>query len=248
MSRENRPDGVGEVVESGGTQIAGARILVIEDEANIRLGIEINLKANGYQVLSASDGLSGLKLARTSAPNLVILDLRLPGMHGFDVLKALRKDGFDSPVIILSAIGTETDKVAGLRLGADDYITKPFSINELLARVEAVLRRWQGISTAAGSLSFADVEVDLVSSKVTRAGKVVHLTPKEYDLLEILVRTPNRVHSREELLARVWGRYYEGTARTVDNFVVNLRKKLDPTPSRPTHLVTVRGKGYRFDP
>ncbi len=248
MSLDNHPETQGKTGGGGSSQPAGARILVIEDEPNIRLGIEINLRANGYQVFSASDGLSGLKLARTSAPNLLILDLRLPGMHGFDVLKTLRKDGFDSPVIILSAVGTEIDKVTGLRLGADDYITKPFSINELLARVEAVMRRWHGISTATGSLVFADVEVDFVSSKVTKAGQVVHLTPKEYDLLEILVRTPNRVHSREELLTRVWGRYYEGTARTVDNFVVNLRKKLDPTPTRPTHLITVRGKGYRFEP
>ena len=226
----------------------GGRILIIEDDASIRLGLEINLRAAGYQVSAASDGPSGLRLARSLAPDLIVLDLRLPNLHGFDLLAELRRDGFTAPVLILSALQSEEDKVAGLRLGGDDYVTKPFSVLELTARVEALLRRARPGGQSRGVVRFGEVEIDLPARIVRRAGATVHLTPKELDLLEVLVRTPGRAHTRESLLERIWGRGYEGTERTVDNFMTNLRRKLEPVPGEPRYLVTVRGMGYRFDP
>ena len=224
------------------------RVLIVDDDASILLGLEINLRSAGYEVYSASDGHAGLRLARTLAPDLLVLDLRLPGLHGLEVLAALRAEGCTVPVLVLSALGAEADKVRGLRLGADDYMTKPFGIQELTARAEALLRRLHPAGRAGGVRSFGEVEFDLRGRTVTRAGQPVHLTPKELDLLEVLVRSPGRVQTRDDLLARVWGRDYEGTARTVDNFLTALRRKLEPRPEEPAHLITVRGKGYRFDP
>lgn len=225
-----------------------ARLLLVEDDASIRLGLEINLREAGYEVRSASDGPGGLRLALSLAPELIVLDLRLPGLHGLDLLSELRERGETMPVLVLSALGEERDKVAGLRRGADDYLTKPFGVLELLARVEALLRRSRGRVKAAVLLSFGDVSVDLHTRCVRRGDEELHLTPKEFDLLEVLLRSPGRVHTRGALLVRVWGRFYEGTERTVDNFMNNLRRKLEPGHARPVHLVTVRGKGYRFDP
>ncbi len=227
----------------------GARVAVVEDDASIRLGLEINLRSAGYEVLSASDGPSGLQLIRRATPDLLVLDLLLPGLSGLEVLRRLRAEGRSLPVLILSALGQEADKVAGLRLGADDYLAKPFGVRELLARIEALLRRTRPAGGASGAqVSFGDVQVDLTARTVARGQEPVHLTPTEFDLLEVLVRAPGRAQSRSHLLGRVWGRGYEGTERTVDNFVNSLRRKLEQDPSRPQHLVTVRGRGYRFDP
>ena len=226
----------------------GARVLVVEDDASIRLGLEINLRSAGYQVVSASDGLAGLELLRRGGAQLLVLDLLLPRMHGLDVLRALRAEGRTLPVLILSALGQEADKVAGLRLGADDYLSKPFGVRELLARVEALLRRAAGQTAPGAQVHFGAVRIDLVARGAERDGTPVHLTPTEFDLLEVLVRAPGRAQSRAHLLRRVWGQGYEGTERTVDNFVNSLRRKLEDDPTQPAHLVTVRGRGYRFDP
>ncbi len=224
-----------------------ARILVVEDDPSIRLGLEINLRAAGYEVLCASEGHTGLRLAQEAGADLLVLDLRLPGLHGLEVLRHLRDGGSALPVLVLSALGEEHDKVAGLRRGADDYVTKPFGLTELMARIEALLRRSGGMKDL-GLLRFGGVELDLQARQARRDGEEVHLTPTEMDLLEVLVRSPSRAFSRIELLERVWGRDYDGTERTVDNFVTSLRRKLERKPRSPQHLLTVRGHGYRFQP
>lgn len=220
------------------------RILVIEDDLSILTGLSMNLKFEGYEVLQAQDGKAGLQRIIDEAPDLVVLDLMLPGMNGYEVLKDLRERNNQTPVVVLSAKGMETDKIMGLNFGADDYVVKPFGLQELLARIKAVLRRRypQGESVA-----FSDSLVDLGGKQVTRAGQPVDLTAQELKVLVHFVTQPGRTFSREDLLAAVWGFGYEGTARTVDNFVSQLRQKLEPDPENPKHFVTVRGQGYRFD-
>jgi DNA-binding response OmpR family regulator len=221
------------------------RILVVEDDLSILTGVSMNLRYEGYEVLQAQDGKAGLQKAIDARPDLIVLDVMLPGLNGYEVLKELRERGLDVPVVVLSAKGMEHDKILGLNLGADDYVAKPFALNELLARIKAVLRR--RIRQTDG-LKFSDVKLDLAAKTVERAGKPVDLTAQEFKLLAHLVSHAGRTFSRDELLLAAWGYGYEGTARTVDNFISQLRAKLEPNPDDPKHFVTVRGLGYRFDP
>jgi DNA-binding response OmpR family regulator len=222
------------------------RILVVEDDLAILTGLSMNLRFEGYEVLQAQDGRAGLAKALDEAPDLVVLDLMLPELNGYEVLKELRRRGRDTPVVVLSAKGQEPDKILGLNLGADDYVVKPFGLQELLARIKAVLRRRY---PAAGTppVTFGDVEVDMVARTVARAGKPVELTAQEFKLLAHFLAHPGRTFTREELLSGAWGYDYEGSARTVDNFVRQLRLKFEPDPEEPRYFLTVRGLGYRFD-
>jgi DNA-binding response OmpR family regulator len=222
---------------------AAQRILVIEDDLSILTGLSMNLKFEGYDVLQAQDGHTGLQRALDEQPDLLVLDVMLPKMNGYEVIKELRQRGRDIPVVMLSARGMEHDKILGLELGADDYVVKPFGVQELLARIKAVLRRQQ---RAGEVIAFGENEVDLVGKAVTRAGKPVELTAQELRLLEYWVRHPDRIFSRNELIMGAWGFDYEGTARTVDNFVSQLRQKLEIDAENPRHFLTVRGLGYRF--
>jgi two-component system, OmpR family, alkaline phosphatase synthesis response regulator PhoP len=225
------------------------RILVIEDNRNLATGLRNNLEIEGYEVAVAGDGASGLALARSTLPDLIVLDLMLPGMDGYRVLKTLREDGIDTPVLILSARGEETDKVLGFHLGADDYVAKPFGLLELLARVEALLRRAASAGTKhklATPVSFGDVHVDPGTHTVRRAGETVTLRPKEYDLLIALLQRRGQVASRTELLEEVWGYSGEVYSRTVDTHVAELRRKLEENAAEPRHILTVRKTGYRI--
>lgn len=222
------------------------RILVIEDDESITMGLKMNLEAEGYAVSVAPDGEAGLELARTFDPDLVILDVMLPRMNGFEVLRCLRSERRDMPVIMLSARGAEMDKVMGLELGAEDYVTKPFGLAEFLARVRAQLRRDAIARPVAGEgvCRIADLEISPATRQVTRAGIQVPLTATEFDVLWCLVEAGGKVLTREQIRDRVWGPGHHGTKRTIDNFVLQLRSKLEAE----SKLLTVRGVGYRFAP
>ena len=225
--------------------MSNPKILVVDDEPGILTLVTAYLRQEGYEYVTASDGLAGLKAARALKPNLIVLDVMLPEMNGFEVLEELKKRGNTIPIVVLSAKGVETDRVMGLNLGADDYVVKPFGLQELLARIRAVLRR----RVRDGStVRFSDTVVDLTAKTVARAGKDIELTAQEFKLLGHFVSHPGHTFSREELLSGAWGYGYEGTARTVDNFISQLRAKFEPDPEAPKHFVTVRGLGYRFDP
>jgi DNA-binding response OmpR family regulator len=227
------------------------RILVIEDDPSILRGLQLNLTLEGYAVRSAGDGETGLALARAERFDLLVVDVMLPRLGGLEVIRELRRDDPDLPVLILSAKGQETDKVAGLQLGADDYMVKPFSLKELLARIGALLRRRRarGETGEVKSLKKAGpVEIDLQARRATVNGRPLELTTREFDLLLHFVSHPDRVFSREQLMEAVWGSRYFGTARTVDNFVARLRAHIDDDADAPRHLETVRGVGYRFNP
>jgi DNA-binding response OmpR family regulator len=224
------------------------RLLVVEDDASIMLGLRINLEAEGYAVLSAEDGERALSLVRAEPPDLVILDVMLPKMNGFQVLQTLRREGFAMPIIILSARTGEMDKVTGLELGAEDYVAKPFSLAELLARVRAALRRGpRAVEPLRTVHEFGDTRVDVAARTVTRAGAPVEMTATEFDVLVCLIEARGAALSRESIFTRVWGPNHHGTPRTIDNFIQQLRSKLEVDPARPRHVVTVRGIGYRFD-
>jgi two-component system, OmpR family, alkaline phosphatase synthesis response regulator PhoP len=225
-----------------------SRILVVEDNENLAYGLSTSLELEGHRVEVAGDGVEGLRLAREGEPDLVILDLMLPGMDGYRVLKALREEGNEVPVIILTARGEEADKVLGFRLGADDYVTKPFGLLELLARVGALLRRAaRGAPAEASVERFGEVEVEPASRTVRRGGEVVGLAPKEFALLLALLRRQGAVASRLELLQEVWGHRAAVMTRTVDMHVAELRRKLEADPAEPRHLLTVRKVGYRLE-
>jgi DNA-binding response OmpR family regulator len=227
---------------------AGAlTILVVEDDPSITMGLEMNLQAEGFRVLLAQDGERGLELARQPGVDLVILDIMLPKLNGFELIRTLRGEGNDVPVIMLSARGAEMDKVMGLELGAEDYVTKPFGLAELLARVRVVLRRNGKIKAERDqALRTGSLEINVATREVKRASRLVDLTATEFDVLLCLVESQGRVLSREEIQAEVWGPGHHGTTRTVDNFILQLRAKLEDEPTEPKHLVTVRGVGYRF--
>jgi DNA-binding response OmpR family regulator len=227
--------------------MAHERVLLIEDDPSIVAGLELNLALEGYEVVSAADGESGLKVARERPPDVVLLDIMLPGMNGLEVLRRLRKTDADVPVLILTARGEEADKVLGLQLGADDYISKPFSLGELRARLNASLRRKRLRAAEPSAGSFADVEVDFERHQVRRGGKDVAMTAREFSLLAYFLRHPQRVLKRQVLLNAVWHTDYL-SQRTIDNFVGRLRAKLEPDPDEPRHFLTVRGVGYRFEP
>ena len=224
-------------------------VLVIEDNHDLAYGLRNNLEIEGHHVEVAGDGAEGLARARAAEPDLIILDLMLPGLDGFRVLRALRDEGRRLPILILTARGDEADKVRGLRLGADDYVTKPFGVLELLARVEALLRRAAPRAAPAPLLveRFGDVEVHTASRTVRRRGEPVTLTPKEYDLLLALLRRHGAVASRVELLTEVWGYSAAVMSRTVDTHVAELRRKLEDDLAAPRHILTVRKTGYRLE-
>lgn len=228
------------------TDKKGQRILVVEDDLSILTGLSMSLRFEGFEVLQAQDGKVGLQKALDEAPDLIVLDIMMPQLNGYEVMEELRKRESKTPVIVLSARGQERDKVTGLDLGADDYLVKPFSLQELLARIRSVLRRRD--RDEPQWLSFDDTRIDLRSKTVTRAGVAVELTAQEFKLLAHFVGNPGRTFSRDELLSAAWGYGYEGTARTVDNFVSQLRAKFEKSPDDPAHFSTVRGLGYRFDP
>jgi DNA-binding response OmpR family regulator len=226
-------------------------LLVVEDNVDLAYGLRNNLEIEGYEVDLACDGLAGLAKARARQPDLLVLDLMLPGADGFRVLKTLRDEGAQYPVLILTARGEESDKVRGLKLGADDYVTKPFGVLELLARVEALLRRAGPRGGNGGShviFRFGDVEVHTATHAVLKADREVALTPKEYDLLVALLRREGAVASRLELMTEVWGYSAAVLSRTVDTHIAELRRKLEPEATEPLHILTVRKIGYRLDP
>jgi DNA-binding response OmpR family regulator len=226
-------------------------ILLIEDNEDLALGLRRSLEIEGYVVHVASDGVAGLERARTIGPDLIVLDLMLPRLDGFQVLHTLREEGSDVPVLILSARGEEIDKVHGFRLGADNYAVKPIGVLELLARVEAMLRRADRSartrSTAADEFTFGTIRVDVRTRTVTRDGATVELSPKEFDLLHHLLRVRGSVVRRDDLLRDVWGYKRPVPTRTVDAHMALLRAKLEVDPGRPRHLLTVRKTGYRLD-
>jgi two-component system alkaline phosphatase synthesis response regulator PhoP len=225
-----------------------SRILVIEDNAALASGIEYNLGLEGHEVQIAEDGARGLALTREWAPDLVILDLMLPGMDGYEVLRSIRGDKNDVPVMILSARGEEADKVLGFRLDADQYVTKPFGVLELLERVGSLLRRSAARDgrEAERQIRFGNVVVDPTSRTVTRGGRAVQLSPKAFDLLMALIARDGKVVTRQELLREVWGYGAFDVSRTVDSHIAELRRKLEDDPADPKHVVTVWKIGYRF--
>ena len=221
-------------------------ILVIEDNEDLAFGLRNNLEIEGYDVMLAGDGSEGLSLVESKQPDLIVLDLMLPGADGYRVLRQIRDDGVSTPVLILTARTEEADKVRGFRYGADDYVTKPFGVLELLARIEALLRRAQPASRTQ-TIRFGDVEVLLDRRVVVRGGKEVALTPMEFDLLHALLKRRGALATRIELLTEVWGHSAAVLTRTVDTHIAELRRKLEHDPAKPRHILTVRKAGYRLD-
>ncbi len=222
------------------------KILIVEDEPNMVAGLRDNFEYEGYEVITAGDGLEGLNRALSDSPDLIVLDVMMPKMSGLDVCKQLKAKRPSIPVIMLTARGQEVDKVVGLELGADDYVTKPFSIRELIARIKAVLRRAQTLPREQDRYAFDDVEVNLRSHQVTRRGKPVEFSAKEFDLLKYFLCHSGETLSRDRLLDEVWGYDNYPTTRTVDAHIVRLRQKLEPLPEEPRFFLTVHGVGYKF--
>jgi DNA-binding response OmpR family regulator len=223
-----------------------AKILIVEDEPGMVAGLRDNFEFEGYEVLTARDGVAGLERALKESPDLVLLDVMMPRMSGLDVCKQLKAKKPQIPIIMLTARGQEVDKVVGLELGADDYVTKPFSIRELLARVKAVLRRAQVVPKKQERYSFGEVEVDVRSCQVSRQGKILEFSSKEFELLKYFLTHPGETLSRDRLLEDVWGYEHFPTTRTVDAHIVRLRHKVEPTPDEPRFILTVHGTGYKF--
>lgn len=230
--------------------MAGERILIVEDERAVARGLEYGLRAEGFETLCAANGQEALDLARTGDPHLILLDIRLPDISGFDVCRQLRAEGKRQPILMLTARDEETDKVLGLELGADDYVVKPYSLREVLSRVRALLRRAYGeLAAPSGGdrLVFGHVVLDLERLQVYRGNQLVYLTPTEFRLLRYLVSNPGRPFTRSELIEAVWGYDSDiGQVRTVDVHIRHLREKLEEDPAHPRWLVTVRGVGYKF--
>lgn len=226
------------------------RILVVEDNRDLAFGLRNNLEIEGYEVETAANGRAGLAAFAHVKPDLLILDLMLPEMDGFRVLRSLRQEGHTTPILVLTARGEEADKVRGLRLGADDYVTKPFGLLELLARVEALLRRAQAGRAPAGEVMgvqrFGVIELDPAARTVHRASRSVELAPKEFDLLLALLRARGAVVPRLQLMKEVWGYSAAVVSRTVDTHIAELRRKLEEDPAAPRHIITVRKTGYRI--
>jgi DNA-binding response OmpR family regulator len=234
--------------------MVGSKVLVVEDDPTLLDVLRYNLSKEGYDVLTAVDGATGLEAARTDRPDLVILDVMLPKMDGYEVCRILRRET-TVPIMMLTAKTEETDRVVGLEVGADDYVTKPFSMRELMARVRAMLRRTEmmkkeavsNAGTPAASFKAGDFEIDSARHKVSRGGVAVELSRMEFALLEFLARNQGQVFSRDRLLEKVWGYDFAGDTRTVDVHVSWLRHKIEADPAHPRHLVTVRGVGYKFE-
>jgi two-component system alkaline phosphatase synthesis response regulator PhoP len=222
------------------------RILIVEDEPDMVLGLKDNFEFEGYEVLTASDGVTGLERAREKKPELVILDIMLPRLSGLEVCKTLRGEGFEAPIIMLTARGQEIDKVVGLELGADDYVTKPFSIRELLARVRAILRRTDGSKRRLSHYSFFDLELDFETYQAKKSGEPLDLSPREFELLRYLIERKGETVSREKLLQDVWGYESYPSTRTVDTHIAKLRAKIGDSGSEPRYILTIHGVGYKF--
>lgn len=222
------------------------RILIIEDEPDMRRGVEHNLQFEGYQVLTAADGPTGLQKAQEEHPDLILLDLMLPGMDGMEVCRKLQQKKIHIPIIMLTARSQERDKVMGLELGADDYLSKPFGIKELLARVKAVLRRTGAVRETMDRYRFADVEIDFLAYEATKDGSPLDFTPKELELMRFFIENKGVALSRDRLLDEVWGYETFPCTRTVDNHILKLRKKIEDDPRNPQYLVTIHGYGYKF--
>ncbi len=234
--------------------MSSSKILVVEDDRNLLEVLKYNLAKEGYAVVTATDGVQALDVARSEKPDLIVLDIMLPKLDGFEVCRILRTE-MTAPILMLTARAEETDKVVGLELGADDYMTKPFSMKEFLARVKAMLRRAEMIKIAASSaketipslIKVGEIEIDLARHTVSRIGTLIDLSPKEFDLLAFLIKNREQVFSRDQLLEKVWGYDYAGDTRTVDVHVRWLRQKIEYDPANPKHLLTVRGIGYKFE-
>ena len=220
-------------------------ILVVDDEPKIVKQARDYLENSGYRVLSAADGVTALATARRDHPDLIVLDLNLPQMDGLDVCRALRRES-DVPIIMLTARVEETDRLIGLELGADDYITKPFSQRELVARVRAVMRRVSGGVRQPGLIHAGDLEININGHRVVRSGETIHLTRNEFNLLAVLAQHPGQTYTRAQLLDRLHGVRYEGYDRSIDAHIKNLRRKIEPDPINPFFIITVYGIGYKF--
>ncbi len=222
------------------------RILIIEDEESILMALADDLSLEGYEVTSATDGLKGLEMAKEKGHDLLILDIMLPKMDGFEVCKQLRQAGVATPILMLTAKSQEVDKVLGLELGADDYVTKPFSPRELLARVKAILRRVKGTQAEMDVYRFGDVEIDFKKYEVKKKGQSVYLTSLEFSLIGFLIKHKDQVLDRSAILDGVWGEDVYVLPKTVDTHIGHLRKKIEDDPANPRHIIGVRGIGYKF--
>ena len=222
------------------------RVLIIEDEPDMVLGLRDNFEYEGYDVVVAHDGKEGLSRALADSPDLILLDIMLPKMSGLDVCRQLRSNGVDTPVIMLTARGQEIDKVIGLEMGADDYVTKPFSIKELLARVRAHLRRSTKRVVDIEAYTFGDINLNFKQYQATRAGSHIDLSPREFELLKYFIQHRGETITRDQLLDDVWGYDNYPFTRTVDNHIAKLRQKVEPTPADPKYIITVHRVGYRF--
>jgi two-component system alkaline phosphatase synthesis response regulator PhoP len=223
------------------------RILIVDDQQELLDGLAVNFRREGYEVLTATRGEAVLDLAVKEGPDLIVLDVMLPGMSGLDVCRELRRAGVDVPIIMLTARGEEIDRVVGLEIGADDYLTKPFSLPELLARVRARLRRRPpGASPVPAHYRFGDVRIDFEQMRAERQGRALELSAKEFDLLGLLVRRRGEILTRGEILKQVWGYDEPPLTRTVDTHILKLRQKIEADPSNPAYILTVYGEGYRF--
>jgi len=223
-----------------------SKILIVEDEPDMVLGLKDNFEFEGYEVVTASDGVTGLERARTQKPDLLILDIMLPKLSGLEVCKTLRGEGYEGPILMLTARGQEIDKVVGLELGADDYVTKPFSIRELLARVKAVLRRTDGKAKRLSHYTFSDLDLDFEAYKATKSGEALELSPREFELLRYLIERKGETVSRDQLLEDVWGYESYPSTRTVDTHIAKLRAKIGDSGSEPRYILTIHGMGYKF--
>jgi len=223
-------------------------ILIVEDDRSLREGLAMNFQLRGYRVLTAADGDEGMRAAFDERPSLIILDISLPGPSGLEILSELRARAERVPVLILSARDTTDNKIEGLETGADDYLSKPFELPELLARAEVMLRRQRALVQQQPRLLVGDIEIDQSTRRVTRAGEPVVLSAKEFDLLQLLARSPGKPFTRESILDQVWGWDFSGTTRTVNNFILSLRHKLEADPASPRHILTVRQVGYKIEP
>jgi DNA-binding response OmpR family regulator len=223
-----------------------SRIIIIEDDRAILRGLKDNLEYESYEVFTATDGEQGYRLIKEESPDLIVLDLMIPRMDGYELCRKVRSEGITTPILMLTARGEEMDRVHGLDIGADDYVTKPFSMLELLARIRAILRRAQPPTALPENLNFDDVSVDFKRFEATKAGKALKLSRKEFGVLRLLTARVGQVVTRNEMLDEVWGHESYPTTRTVDNHIASLRAKLEDDPSEPRHLITVHGVGYKL--
>lgn len=221
-------------------------VLIIEDDPTMLIGLRDNFEFKGYKVVTANDGEKGLNAALNSKPDLILLDIMLPKINGYEICRLIREEKLAMPIIMLTAKGEESDIVLGLNLGADDYVTKPFSIKELLARAAAFLRRSK--KEEQDIYAFGDLQLDIAARRLMRKNKEIELSPKEFNLLEYFVKKPGRALTRDEILNAVWGYDCVVTSRSIDRFVTTLRNKIEPKPERPIFIHTIRQVGYRFEP